>query len=207
MPLDSIDISTEVPALATPPEEFQPFPKIARLKRTCVVTEKIDGTNAQIFISEGGAVYAGSRTRWISPGKSTDNFGFAAWVRDNAEELMKLGPGRHYGEWWGSGIQRGYGQTEKKFSLFAVHRWANNPNRPDCCGVVPVLYEGDFDTLKIDAIVGDLERNGSVAAPGFSPAEGIVIYHVAAKTFYKRTLEKDEEFKGVKGHAGDGPNA
>jgi hypothetical protein len=28
--------------------EFAGFPKIARLSRECVITEKIDGTNAQI---------------------------------------------------------------------------------------------------------------------------------------------------------------
>ena len=27
--------------------EFKPFEKIARLNRECVITEKIDGTNAQ----------------------------------------------------------------------------------------------------------------------------------------------------------------
>lgn len=32
--------------------EFKPFPKMARLKRQCLITEKIDGTNAQIFITE-----------------------------------------------------------------------------------------------------------------------------------------------------------
>lgn len=31
--------------------EFKPFNKISRLKRDCVITEKIDGTNAQIFIT------------------------------------------------------------------------------------------------------------------------------------------------------------
>lgn len=29
---------------------FKPFQKIARLKRSCIVTEKIDGTNVQICI-------------------------------------------------------------------------------------------------------------------------------------------------------------
>jgi hypothetical protein len=30
--------------------EFEPFPKLARLARECVVTEKLDGTNAQVKI-------------------------------------------------------------------------------------------------------------------------------------------------------------
>src|SRR5436305_1822690 len=100
--------------------EFNAFPKIARLNRECVITEKIDGTNASILIDEDGVVMAGSRTRWITP--ENDNFGFAKWVEANKSELMKLGVGHHFGEWWGSGIQRGYGLTkgEKRFSLFNV---------------------------------------------------------------------------------------
>ena len=34
--------------------EFQPFPKIPRLSREIVITEKIDGTNAQILITDDG---------------------------------------------------------------------------------------------------------------------------------------------------------
>src|SRR5882724_1551391 len=96
-------------------DNFEPFPKIGRLKRDCLVTEKIDGTNAQVFIVHDSGfenneavakvdnhyIYAGSRSRWLQPGKTTDNFGFAGWVNDNAAELVKLGPGRHFGEWWG----------------------------------------------------------------------------------------------------------
>ena len=47
--------------------EFEAFQKIARLKRNCVITEKIDGTNAQIFIGEDGEFLTGSRNRWITP--------------------------------------------------------------------------------------------------------------------------------------------
>lgn len=47
-----------------------------------------------------------SRTRWITP--EDDNYGFAKWANENKEELLKLGIGQHFGEWWGSGIQRGY---------------------------------------------------------------------------------------------------
>jgi len=34
--------------------EFVSFPKIARLSRECVITEKIDGTNASIYIGNDG---------------------------------------------------------------------------------------------------------------------------------------------------------
>ena len=113
--------------------EFVEFPKIARLKRECMISEKIDGTNAQVFIRELAdddvmptdtplvavrgklLIYAGSRSRWITP--KDDNFGFAAWVEVHADELVSLGIGNHYGEWWGAGIQRRYGLSEKRFSL------------------------------------------------------------------------------------------
>ena len=102
--------------------EFAGFPKMARLSRDIVITEKIDGTNAQIYITKEGEIRAGSRNRWITP--ADDNFGFAQWVESNRDQLLELGPGRHFGEWWGSGIQRGYGMEkgEKKFSLFNAVR-------------------------------------------------------------------------------------
>jgi hypothetical protein len=70
--------------------EFQDFPKMARLTRDVIVTEKIDGTNAQVCIAEDGTLLAGSRTRWITT--TDDNFGFAAWVEAHREELLTLGP-------------------------------------------------------------------------------------------------------------------
>jgi hypothetical protein len=122
---------------------FEAFDKIARLSRMCVITEKIDGTNAQIYIGEDGAFLAGSRNGWITP--EQDNFGFARWSQANKDELLKLGPGRHFGEWWGSGIQRRYGLAEKRFSLFNVGRWrAPDAVLPACVHLVPVLYEGIF---------------------------------------------------------------
>ena len=123
---------------------FVPFPKLARYSREVVVTEKIDGTNAQIRITEAGEVFAGSRTRWITP--AADNHGFAAWVEAHRAELLSLGPGSHFGEWWGRGIQRGYGVPDKRFSLFNVARWGeggtDEANKPACCLIVPVLYRG-----------------------------------------------------------------
>jgi hypothetical protein len=91
--------------------EFVEFPKIARLSREIVVTEKIDGTNGVIYVGEDGEVLAGSRSQWIATRAKggADNFGFASWAEANADELRTLGPGRHYGEWWGSGSgQVGY---------------------------------------------------------------------------------------------------
>ena len=76
--------------------QFKCFPKMPRLTREVVITEKIDGTNAQIYINQEGEFFVGSRTRWITP--ENDNYGFAKWCLDNKDELMLLGEGRHFGE-------------------------------------------------------------------------------------------------------------
>lgn len=172
--------------------EFIEFPKIPRLSRECVVTEKIDGTNAQITIKDGKVESIGSRTRFITP--EQDNFGFAGWVRKHESELIALGEGTHFGEWWGVGIQRGYGLTERRFSLFNVSKW-NKENVPACASVVPVLYRGIFDTSEIAAAVYQLKITGSQAEPGFMKPEGIVIYHTAAGRYFKKTVENDEKGK------------
>ena len=69
--------------------EFQPFPKIARLSRDIIVTEKLDGTSAQIYIGEDGQMLAGSRNQWLTSRANggADNFGFAGWVEEHADEL------------------------------------------------------------------------------------------------------------------------
>lgn len=178
----------------TQENEFQEFEKIARWSRTIVVTEKIDGTNAQVCIGEDGSFRTGSRNRWITP--QDDNYGFSRWAHEHRDELMSLGPGRHFGEWWGSGIQRRYDRSEKSFSLFNVGRW-KGAELPSCVGLVPVLYEGDNSEYAINECLGRLRASGSIAAPGFMKPEGIVIYHAASRTLYKKTLEKDEMPKSV----------
>ena len=194
---------------------FQEFPKMARLSREVIVTEKIDGTNAQIFISDDLSEFrVGSRTRWITP--QDDNHGFARWAEDHRDELMTLGKGRHFGEWWGSGIQRGYGLTkgEKRFSLFNVVRWCLHgqvPQRiptgdpriekyqdvlPACVGLVPILGRGiGFDGC--DGILSDLAMHGSYAAPGFMNPEGIVAFHTAAGCGFKKTIKGDDTPKSL----------
>lgn len=207
--------------------EFQAWPKIARLNRDIVITEKIDGTNAAIGIvpmtfnelmsapddlsvvtdndgSLGGAkiVYAQSRTRIIT--SEQDNHGFAKWVEDNAEALAEtLGDGLHFGEWWGSGIQRGYGLTkgEKRFSLFNTLRYGDpekfnlSPLKEIGVDTVPVLYEGPFDGYRIRREVEKLSIDGSKAAPGFMRPEGVIVFHTAAQMPFKVTIEGDEKPK------------
>ena len=176
--------------------EFQEFPKVPRLYKEVIVTEKIDGANAAVVITDDGQIAAQSRSRLITP--QDDNFGFARWVADNKDELLKLGPGHHFGEWWGSGIQRGYGlpKGEKRFSLFNVSRWSDYAVRPACCHVVPVLSNGEGFEHCVHQALHLLLRAGSVVAPGYSNPEGVMIFHTAAKQYFKRTFE--DAHKGVK---------
>jgi len=193
--------------------EFQMFPKIARYSRDVIVTEKIDGTNACIFIGEDGEFLTGSRTRWITP--EVDNYGFSRWAHEHKDELLTLGPGRHFGEWWGSGCQRGYDlpKGEKRFSLFNVARWCLHGENPQqiptadprivkvqdvlqpCVGLVPVLWRGKFDDLDLGSVLTELVRGGSRAAPGFLRPEGVVVFHVAGCVGFKKTVDKDGEPK------------
>ena len=195
--------------------EFQEFPKIARLSRECIITEKLDGTNAQVCITDDGQIHVGSRTRWITP--EQDNYGFARWCQEHRDELLTLGPGRHFGEWWGGGIQRGYGlaKDDKRLSLFNVSRWClrgETPQRmasadprvvkyqdvlPLCVGLVPVMYRGMFDTDQCRLALNHLIANGSCAAPGYMNPEGIVCFHVAANIGLKKTIKGDDAPKSL----------
>lgn len=183
------------------PIEFRAWPKTPRLRRDITITEKIDGTNGAIIVTEDGRVAAQSRNRLITPGKATDNYGFAGWVYANAGELADLlGPGHHYGEWWGSGIQRNYGLTggEKRFSLFNAHRYGGMELRNvDGLGVVPVLYQGPWGNDAIDETLAELRISGSYAEPGFMSPEGVIVYHAASKQVFKVLIENDELPKGL----------
>lgn len=165
---------------------FTPWPKTPRLAKAfyCTITEKLDGTNAQFTVKDGHIVSVGSRNRFITPGKETDNFGFAAWVAMHAHDLAQLGEGTHYGEWYGRGIGRGYDIDENRLALFGVdrHRAAyeamlegHDSDFPTCVGLVPVLYRGAYDPEKIQWCMESLAVNGSYAVDGYMKPEGIVI--------------------------------
>lgn len=199
--------------------DYPGFPKIPRLNRDIIVTEKIDGSNSQIRIAVkdedipvgaesldyvvndgvGYMVYAGSRKRWISPG--ADNFGFAKWVQDNAKELVGvLGEGTHWGEWWGSGIQRGYGlrNGERYFSLFNTTRWSHLALFDEVVPglrVVPELWRGNLKRFNQEQVLTALANIGSYAMPGFMSPEGIIVFHEASNHLYKVTLLADEQSK------------
>jgi hypothetical protein len=198
--------------------EFSKMPSIPRLFREVIVTEKVDGTNASIFIGEDYQIAAASRTRWITP--KDDNYGFAKWVEKNSEVLkFSLGPGHHFGEWFGSGIQRGYGLVngDKRFALFNVSRWLVPQNEwaftpeqqakmnhlplsyqnPELT-VVPVIARGTFDTNMITNISEILQVTGSEMVDGYMKPEGLVVFHTAGEVLFKYTFEKNDGHKGDK---------
>lgn len=192
--------------------EFKPFPKIERIgKVNMQITQKIHGSNAQVYISMADVVFfrdefeyeegaikvdgeyyilrCGSRTRWIVPGD--DNYGFAAFVYANAEEFIRcLGVGQHFGEWAGPGINSGEGLTEKTFVLFDYWKFPPERKLPPQTIVVPVLYQGVMELGKIDEVMDELKTNGSKLALGFMRPEGVVIS--AMGTRYKKVFQAEE---------------
>lgn len=160
--------------------EFKKWPKTPRwYDEEWSITEKIDGSNACVVIDEFGAIGAQSRNNLITPDK--DNLGFAQWVQDNKVQLLQLGPGHHYGEWWGKGIQRTYGLDERRFSLFR-HKGVI----PDCCYRVP-----SFEASSVAEAYEDLVNNGSKAVPGWMKPEGVVMRSkFYSKMFYKILIDK-----------------
>ncbi len=217
--------------------EFVKWGSTARLFRDVTVTEKIDGTNACIIFERlpqeinpdlpalhendpiaitdlnGGqyAVHAQSRNRLITP--FSDNQGFAKWVVTHAYDLLYvLGEGRHYGEWWGQGINRGYDMDRKVFSVFNTAGWHKVPEGMttsradrrrstsldiDC---IPVLDTITFSEDAIRDLAEELMFTGSRASAqytgkAFAKPEGVCIYHKAADTVFKYTFDNHDQHK------------
>lgn len=192
--------------------EFKSFPEIKKLGSTeFSVTQKIHGTNAQVMIypkkmernvdAGNGQGYTeivetgemellvGSRTRWIVPGD--DNYGFAAFVYANKQEFIdKLGPGQHFGEWAGPGINSGEGLSQKTFILFDYWKFPSERPLPPQTATVPVLYSGSFDLSQVEKCMEDLKTNGSRLVAGFMRSEGVVVQ--IKGTRYKVVFDAEE---------------
>jgi len=187
---------------------FEPFEKLGRMNRGCTITEKIDGTNAQVCFDEEGNMLVGSRKREIFPEghmgrQGCDNAGFAQWAYANREALFEfLGQGRHFGEWCGGKIQRGYGVEAKSFLLFNVNRFGDGRQeipeelKEAGLGCVPVLYQGEFTSDAVSNTMNDLKKTGSSFIKGYMNPEGVVVYHQAIKKMFKVTYDYDKTGKG-----------
>jgi hypothetical protein len=119
-------------------------------------------------------------------------------VYDNAAILVPLlGEGLHFGEWWGRGIQRGYGLDERRFSLFNTdrHRDVYAPVGGVTVSAVPVLYHGVFREREVTGWLRYLAEFGSVAARGFPNPEGVCVFHTQSRTVFKATLDNNDAGK------------
>jgi hypothetical protein len=208
-------------------DEHRTWPKTPRLTVPFVITEKIDGTNSCVAVSRLGdrdgvaaadldfpehhgvrvvfteagcfALRAASRTRWIAPGPK-DNFGFAAWVHEHAEQLVNLGPGRHYGEWFGQGIQRGYGMSNRCFALFD-EKWRNSLpyGLPANVGVVPrvATAAGHELSKRVAWALDHLDREGSYVGEPGAVAEGVVVASMSSHPIRFKALADEPEWSTI----------
>lgn len=163
--------------------EFRAWPKIPRNKGGQVtITEKIDGTNACVIVRNGELVGSQSRNRLIKPGD--DHMGFAFWVSENAEELVSLGDGYHYGEWAGPGIQKNPHMLEQK-TFFLFNTFRPSDTLPECVSQVPVLYQGPGTPKATEDTMRELWNTATSA--GYIP-EGVIIYSHDTRTYTKDTF-------------------
>ncbi len=178
---------------------FKSFDKIEQIgKLYMTITQKIHGTNAHVLVytNEAGELdlLVGSRNRYITP--DDDNFGFATHVYAHKEEFLKLGLGRHDGEWAGPGINKGEGLAQKTFVLFDARKFPEGRPLPPQTAVVPVLYKGTVDFIIIQEALADLKTNGSKLVPGFMHPEGIVA-QIGGIRYKKVFTEEDTQWSGT----------
>lgn len=175
--------------------KFQKFPKIPRINGKCMITEKIDGTNAQIVFNENGDMIVGSKNRVITP--NNDNFNFAEWAYTYKTFLFEfLGQGRWYGEWAGQGIQRNYGLDHKRFYLFNPRGFTNNEEDDSKkhinnelynigLDVVPILYNKEYTFNCINDTMENLRGHSKIN--NYHNPEGIIIQ--IGKSYFKNTFD------------------
>ncbi len=190
-------MSTEVKPINTQ-VEFEPWAKIPRaVLGDCVMSMKMDGTNACVIIKDGAIVGVQSRKRMINVGKDSDNYGFASYVSQNEQMFLQLGEGRHYGEWAGLGIQSNpHNLPNKQFFLFDTRRWGEHNPPPGCISVVEVLHHGEYTRQNVDDVMNNLKTRSE--AEGWK-AEGIVVYFPKLKAMEKHTFEYSKgKWTGIK---------
>lgn len=197
-------------------EEFHSYPKIPRYENeTFTLSEKIDGSNGVININDDGKIIAGSRTQWLigqdSKGRNIDNHGFRQWVADHHDDLLKLGVGTHYGEWYGNKINRKYGLDHNRFMLFNRTRYESNISKqmaiqsicpgtpstrdelfPSCCELETVLMDNVcFNALPdlVREFCKSFITNGSRHVPGFKNPEGLIVRSNLRGTLYKVIID------------------
>jgi tRNA(Ile)-lysidine synthase len=83
-----------------------------------------------------------------------------------------------------------YSRVRVRHAVLPVMETELGPGIIDALARTADLVRDDDDALDL------LRREGSKAAPGFMQPEGIIIYQSAARMYFKKTLDKDDEWKG-----------
>ena len=181
-------------------KEFKKFQKIKREEMLYVrCSQKINGTNCHV-VFDNGKWLAASKNRYLK--KDSDHFGFYRFVEENYIELFNiLGPGTHYGEWCGKGIQNGEGLSNRHWVLFS-QKYVNILNftkknilENHICYKAPIIIQGrpvDF-RLKTVKEIENKALNFISRGSFFSdcPAEGIITQIEGESVFYKSYVVKN----------------
>jgi RNA ligase (TIGR02306 family) len=160
-------------------ENIQRYEDILQPGEPVVVTEKVDGAPTR-YVWMDGALYIGSRTRWLKPDVPThwirafrNTPQIAAWCEAHPETVL-------YGETYGPVQSLRYGRQEPAFAAFAARRhdeWQNLPELqkswaefgvPFCAEV----YSGPYDREAIAALA---EADSTHATAPNHMMEGVVI--------------------------------
>lgn len=189
-------------------EKFVAYPKTRRLEdETVTISEKVDGTNGVLFIhkphlcdvlngsTDAPYILAGCRSRWLKDDdtKSWDNHGFGKWVAENAQALHALPEGFHYGEWYGKGINHGYGMKERRFMLFNRKRYENLTYLPKCVELETII-EDDVPVAELSSVIDRIKNkatvNGSFHIPESGMVEGLIMRFKLSARVYKEVWNK-----------------
>lgn len=137
------------------------------------VTEKIDGTNIRITLTEEGKVVLDGRTdnaqipadliRYLYETFPANKMQAAFWHADNAGETKPV-RAILYGEGYGAGIQKGGGlyRKDKAFRLFDVlvndKHWLDWPNIEDVASKLEIKTAPYLGHFSLEEIVASVKR-------------------------------------------------
>lgn len=162
----------------------------------CYVFPKIDGTNAQVYLSENGELKAGSRNRELSLEK--DNAGFYAAMLENDKikaYLEKHPTHRLYGEWLVPHSLKTYRDDSwRRFYIFDVCLDGEDGTVEYIAYDIYKVWLDEFELdyispLKIinngsyEHFVHELDNNNFLIKDGMGVGEGVVIKNY---DFYNR---------------------
>ncbi len=167
----------------------KPFPKIPRIENvTFEVTEKLDGTNGVVQVTDSLEVLVGSRNRWLD--KHNDNHGFFNWVMEREDIFKGFGQGIYRGEFIGKGIQRTYGLLDKHFYLFDLSLEEKTSWAPDGSNIHIVPYLGWISLFEIEDIINYTGEHLTSEINRIYKSEGVMLYSRELDRYIKVIWDK-----------------